>query len=89
MFMLAIIFALSGAVLGSRFKALVLVPASGFAVSCPFLTNFAYGYSLRMQLLAVIASVVALQIGYLLGLAIRLKVIPDDAKLAEAARAAR
>ena len=77
MFMLVIIFALSGAALGLRFKALVLVPASGFAVSCPVLTNFAYGYSLRMQLLAVIATVVALQIGYLLGLAIRLKVTPE------------
>ena len=83
MFMLAIIFALSGAALGSRFKALVLVPASGLAVSCPVLMNFAYGYSLRMQLLAVIATVMALQIGYLLGLAIRLKVTPERPRVIE------
>jgi hypothetical protein len=83
MFMLAIIFALSGAALGSRFKVLVLVPASGLAVSCPVLMNFAYGYSLRMQLLAVIATVMALQIGYLLGLAIRLKVTPERPRVIE------
>ena len=35
MLMLAIIFALTGAALGLRFKALVLVPASGFAVASP------------------------------------------------------
>src|ERR1700722_4602122 len=82
-FMLVIIFALSGAALGSRFKALVLVPASGLAVSCPVLTNFAYGYSLRTQLLAVIATVMALQIGYLFGLAIRLKLTPERPRVIE------
>ena len=47
------------------------------------LMNFAYGYSLRMQLLAVIATVMALQIGYLLGLAIRLKVTPERPRVIE------
>jgi hypothetical protein len=71
--MLAIIFALTGAALGLRFKALVLVPASGFAVASPFLMNFAYCYSPLMQALATITTVMALQIGYLLSIAIQLK----------------
>ena len=61
MLMLAIIFALTGAALGLRFKALVLVPASGFAVASPFLTNFAYCYSPPVQALATITTVMALQ----------------------------
>ena len=52
MLMLAIIFALTGVALGLRFKVLVLVPASGFAVASPILMNLAYSYSLRMQALA-------------------------------------
>jgi hypothetical protein len=36
-----------------------------------------------MQLLAVIATVMALQIGYLLGLAIRLKVTPERPRVIE------
>jgi hypothetical protein len=73
MLVLAIIFALTGAALGLRFKALVLVPASGFAVAGPFLTNFAYCYSPPVQALATITTVMALQIGYLLSIAIQLK----------------
>ena len=45
--------------------------------------NFAYGYSLRMQALAMIATVMALQIGYLLGIAIRLKVTPERPRVIE------
>ena len=67
MLMLAIIFALTGAALGLRFKALVLVPASGFALASPVLTNSAYCYSLPVLALAMITTVMALQIGYLLG----------------------
>jgi hypothetical protein len=59
MFMLAIIFALTGAALGLRFKALVLVPASGFAVATPILTNFESCYSLPVQALAMITTVMA------------------------------
>src|SRR5277367_785716 len=73
MLMLAIIFTLSGAALGLRFKALVLVPTSGFAVASPILTNFAYCYSPPVQALATITTVMALQIGYLLSIAIQLK----------------
>ena len=73
MLMLAIIFALTGAALGLRFKALVLVPASGFAVASPFLMNFAYCYSPPVQALATITTVMALQIGYLLSIAIQVK----------------
>ena len=83
MLMLAIIFALTGAALGLRFKVLVLVPASGFAVASPILTNLAYCYSLRMQALATITTVMALQIGYLLGIAIRLKVTPEQPRAIE------
>ena len=83
MLTLAIIFALTGAALGLRFKVLVLVPASGFAVASPILTNLAYSYSLRMQALAIITTVMALQIGYLLGIAIRLKVTPERPSVTE------
>ena len=77
MLMLAIIFALTGAALGLRFKALVLVPASGFAVAGPFLTNFAYCYSPPVQALATITTVMALQIGYLLGLRLGVEVVDN------------
>ena len=83
MLMLAIIFALTGVALGLRFKVLVLVPASGFAVASPILMNLAYSYSLRMQALAMITTVMALQIGYLLGIAIRLKVTPEWPRVTE------
>lgn len=73
MLMLAIIFVLTGAALGLRFKAFVLVPASGFVGASPFLTNFAYCYSPSVQALATITIVRALQIGYLLSIAIQLK----------------
>ena len=73
MLMLAVIFALTGAALGLKFKTLVLVPASGFAVTSPVLTNFAYCYSLRMLATVMITTVMALQIGYLLGITIRPK----------------
>jgi hypothetical protein len=81
--MLAIIFALTGAALGLRFKVLVLVPASGFAAASPILTHFAYSYSLRMQALAMITAVMALQIGYLLGIAIRPNVTPERPRVIE------
>jgi ABC-type dipeptide/oligopeptide/nickel transport system permease subunit len=67
MLMLAIIFALAGAALGLRFKALVLGPASCFALGSPVLTNSAYGYPLPVLAMAMITTLMALQIGYLLG----------------------
>ena len=67
MLMLSIIFALTGVALGLRFKALVLAPASCFALASPVLTNFAYRYSLPVLALAMITTLMALQIGYLLG----------------------
>lgn len=73
MLMLAVIFALTGAALGVRFKTLVLVPASGFAITSPVLTNFVYCYSLRMLAMTVITTVMALQIGYLLAVSVRVK----------------
>jgi hypothetical protein len=77
MLMLAIIFALTGAALGLRFKALVLAPASCFALASPVLTNFAYGYSLPVLALAMITTLMALQIGYLLGLRLGVEVVDN------------
>ena|ERR1700729_3529963 len=81
MLMLAIIFALTGAALGAalglRFKALVLGPASCFALASPVLTNSAYGYSLPVLALAMITTLMALQIGYLLGLRLGVEVVDN------------
>jgi hypothetical protein len=77
MLMLAIIFALTGAALGLRFKALVLAPASCFALASPVLTNFAYCYSLPVLALAAITTLMALQIGYLLGMRLGVDVVDN------------
>ena len=77
MLMLAIIFALTGAALGLRFKALVLAPASCFALASPVLTNFAYCYSLPVLALAMITTLMALQTGYLLGLRLGVEVVDN------------
>ena len=77
MLMLAIIFALTGAALGLRFKALVLAPASCFALASPVLTNSAYGYSLPVLALTMITTLMALQIGYLLGLRLGVEVVDN------------
>jgi len=77
MLMLVIIFALTGAALGLRFKALVLAPASCFALASPVLTNSAHGYSLPVLALTMIATLMALQIGYLLGLRLGVEVVDN------------
>jgi hypothetical protein len=75
--MLATIFALTGAALGLRLKALVLAPASCFALASPVLTNFAYCYSLPVLALAMITTLMALQIGYLLGMRLGVEVVDN------------
>ena len=75
--MLAIIFALTGAAIGLRFKALVLAPASCFALASPVLTNFTYCYSLPVLALAMIMTLMALQIGYLLGMRLGVEVVDN------------
>lgn len=77
MLMLAIIFALAGAALGLRFKALVLGSASCFALASPVLTNSPNGYSLPVLALAMITTLMALQIGYLLGLRLEVEVVDN------------
>ena len=86
MLALAAIFTLIGSVLGLRFKALVLVPTSGFALVSSVLLNFGSSpYPPRAQALAMIATIVALQIGYLLGLALRCSLRPKRPRLIEGA----
>jgi hypothetical protein len=72
MLVLVAIFALLGAALGLRFKVLILVPTSGLAAASAFFVDFGSSSPLpRAQATAMIAAVVALQIGYLAGIALR------------------
>jgi len=74
---LVITFALTGAALGLRFKAAVLAPASCFALASPLLTKFADCYSLPVLALAMITILMALQIGYLLGMRLGVEVVDN------------
>ena len=71
MLIITILCVLIGAAVGLRFKVYVLVPATGFVVVSVVLTNIAYSDSLATLALAIVTTVIALQIGYLVGIAIR------------------
>jgi hypothetical protein len=62
---------LVGMVLGQRFKALILVPASAFALACVLGIGIIRGDSLGLAVLAAASTPVSLQVGYLAGIAIR------------------
>jgi len=68
---LAVLSLLVGMVLGQRFKVLVLVPAVATSLVVVLGLGIARSQSLEALGLSAIAVIVAVQIGYLLGLGIR------------------
>jgi hypothetical protein len=68
---LAVISAVAGAVLGLRFKVLILVPAVAFAVMFAVVVGVARDDSVLFIVLMTAAVGSAVQIGYLAGIAIR------------------
>jgi hypothetical protein len=67
---LAIISALAGAVLGLRYNVLVLVPAVGFAMLFAVITGILRADGLWSIVLTTVLLGVAVQLGYLAGVAI-------------------
>jgi hypothetical protein len=72
MFSLAIIYALIGAVLGLRFKVMVLVPTIAITVLVIAIGNFGFGTGFGMAVIETVIAVTLVQVGYLCGAAIRL-----------------
>jgi hypothetical protein len=62
---------LTGMVLGQRFKVLILVPATLLAFLLAVGVGFALAEAASILLLASLAAVVSLQVGYLFGIGIR------------------
>jgi hypothetical protein len=71
MAMIIIFSALLGAVLGTRFKVFILLPVSGCGMLAAAIGGMTYGASLAWSLMLAGAVAVALQLGYLGGLATR------------------
>ena len=69
--MLTLLVFLTGAVLGLRFKVLILAPAMGLAILAVIATGMACGYSLPALLIAGVLALVCLQFGYLGGVLTR------------------
>ncbi len=69
MSMLLLLVFLIGAVLGTRFKVLVLIPAIGLTVSAILAAGIVRGESISTFAVTAILAVSCLQIGYLSGIA--------------------
>ena len=78
MSMLLLLVLLIGAVLGMRFKVLVLVPAIGFLFVAILVACVIRAESLSMTIAAVVLTVSCLQIGYLGGVVTRYTTAPAD-----------
>jgi hypothetical protein len=72
MLSLAIIYALIGAVLGLRFKVMVLVPTFAISLIVIAMVNVALGSGMWMWVVETVIAVTLVQVGYLCGAAIRL-----------------
>jgi hypothetical protein len=72
MFSLAITYALIGAVLGLRFRVLVLVPTIAISLMVIALVALTFGSGIWMALIETVIAVTLVQVGYLCGAAIRL-----------------
>jgi hypothetical protein len=89
MFSLAIIYALIGAVLGLRFKVMVLAPTIALSLVIIAGVNLAFGTGLWMAVIETVIAVTSVQIGYLGGAAIRLFLAtPQEATVQHASTAA-
>ena len=69
---------LLGAVLGKRFRVLILVPALGLALVTTIAVGLAGGNGVLAILVAAALASCSLQIGYLLGAYTRLELTPDQ-----------
>ena len=89
MFSLAIVCALIGAVLGLRFKVMVLVPTIAICTMAIALGNIAFGGGAWMAAIETAIAITLAQVGYLGGAAIRLFLAaPRDAGARHASTAA-
>ncbi|HLH93797.1 MAG TPA: hypothetical protein VKW08_01630 [Xanthobacteraceae bacterium] len=69
--MMLTIWFLIGAVMGLRFRVLVLVPAMGIALPLTVAAAIIQGYSLGQTLVTAAVGIVGLQVGYLAGVGVR------------------
>jgi hypothetical protein len=69
--MLILLVFLLGAVLGMRFKVLILIPAIAFALIAILVGGVARADSVSAILIAIVLTSIGLQIGYLSGIATR------------------
>jgi hypothetical protein len=72
MLALAIAFAFIGALLGLKFKVLVLVPTIVIAMTAIMSISIARGTGLALPMIGTVFAVIAVQVGYLIGAALRL-----------------
>ena len=73
----AIIGAIAGALLGIRFKVLVLIPAILVATVVVIITGHQIGQHVLAIVLSALATISALEIGYMVGCVVRVKVLPS------------
>jgi hypothetical protein len=71
MLILSISLALLGAVLGTRFKVLVLLPVIGFVAMSVAAVGVARDNSLSTLVITMVSAIAALQVGYLFGVLLR------------------
>jgi len=76
----------SGAVLGARYLAFVLVPSSMIVAGAIAEMNFAFGGSFLRSLIWIGAALVALQFGYIFGTAALRSLLSQSPQLDPAAR---
>lgn len=89
MFSLAIVYALIGAVLGLRFKVMVLVPTIAISMILIAMVNVVLGFGIWMTVIETVIAVTLVQVGYLCGAAIRLFLAGSrDAEVRHASTAA-
>ena len=76
MYTLILLVCLTGAVLGMRFKVLILAPAIGVTIIAVFAAGMARGVDLPAILLAGLLALICLQTGYLGGVLTRYTMTP-------------
>lgn len=69
--MMLMVWLLIGAVMGLRFRVLILVPAMGLALPVTVVSGIIQGASLGHVFLAATLAIVGLQVGYLAGIGVR------------------
>lgn len=72
MFSLALFYVLSGAVLGLRFRVMVLLPTIALSAVVIICLNVAWGTGLWMAAIETVIALTSVQIGYLIGVGVRI-----------------